>query len=295
MKKHLQLLGLSILFGCLSINAQTTHNIDWEIGVGSTATITVEVGDEIIWTNTESMSHDVVSNDPNAPSGFGSQTMANGDTYSFTFNETVQFDYICSFHPSTMGGQITVVENISCADPTDVAVNGMTSTTANFGWVSSPDEVDGYIWVVMNSGDDPDTDTPVDNGVTGMSITTAAAAGLSADTDYDFYVRTNCGNNGNSGYAGPASFTTETASLSEKELEGFKFYPNPASDLVNLESQENIESVTIYNMMSQEVLNQKPSLSAKSIELNISNLEKGTYFLEVNSGNKTGVYKFIKK
>lgn len=295
MKKQLQLLGLSIFLGCFSVGAQTTHNIDWTTGVGSAATLTIEVGDEIVWTNTESTSHDVVSNDPNAPAGFGSQTMANSDTYSFTFNNAVQFSYLCSFHPATMGGQITVVENISCADPTDVAVNGMTSTTANFGWIASPDEVDGYIWVVMNSGDDPDTDTPVDNGVTGMSITTAAASGLTANTDYDFYVKTNCGNNGNSGFAGPASFTTETVGLAEKELEGFKFYPNPASELINLNAQENIESATVYNMMSQEVMRKTSSKNTNAMELNISNLEHGTYFLEVKSGNRVGVYKFIKK
>ena len=295
MKKQLQLLGLSILFGCSSLNAQTTHNIDWTTGVGNGASITIEVGDEIIWTNTQSTDHDVVSNDQNAPAGFGSATMGNGDTYSFTFNNTVQFSYLCSFHPATMGGQITVVENLSCADPTDVAVNGMTTTTANFGWMSSPDEVDGYIWVVMNSGDDPETDTPVDNGVTGMSITTAAAAGLTADTDYDFYVKTNCGNNGNSGFAGPASFTTESLGLSEKELEGFEFYPNPASEIVNLNAEDIIERVTVFNMMSQEVMSESPSEKTNDIELNISNLEKGTYFLKVKSGNRVGVYKFIKK
>lgn len=83
--------------------------------------------------------------------------------------------------------------------------------------------------------------------------------------------------------------------LSEKELEGFKFYPNPASNIVNLNAEDNIESVTVYNMMSQEVMNEKPSSNTDSMELNIANLEKGTYFLEVKSGNRVGVYKFIKK
>jgi hypothetical protein len=79
-------------------------------------------------------------------------------------------------------------------------------------------------------------------------------------------------------------------------LEGFDFYPNPASDIVKLNAQDNIESVTVYNMMSQEVLNEVSSSSnSKSMELNISNLENGSYFLEVKSGNQVGVYKFIKK
>jgi plastocyanin len=295
MKKHLQLLGLAIFSGCMSLSAQTTHQIDWTTGVGTAATLTIEVGDEIVWTNTQAVSHDVISNDVNAPAGFGSTTMANGETYSFTFNNPVQFGYLCSFHPGSMVGQITVVENISCSAPTDVAVTGVTDVTASFSWVPSPEEVNGYAWVVMGSGDDPDTDTPVDSGVTGMGITTASAAGLSAETDYDFYVETQCGNDGNSGYAGPASFTTDVLGLSKNELEGFKFYPNPASDIVKLDAQDNIESVTVYNMMSQEVLNEVASSKTNSMELNISKLENGSYFLEVKSGNQVGVYKFIKK
>lgn len=295
MKKQLQLLGLSIFLGCFSLTAQTTHNIDWNMQVGSAATLTIEVGDEIVWTNTEATSHNVVSSDPNAPAGFGSQTMANSDTYSFTFNNATQFSYVCSFHPATMGGQITVVENLACAVPTDIGVTGETSTTADFFWVASPDEVNGYAWVVMNVGDDPNTDTPVDSGVEATGVTTASSSGLTADTDYDFYIETQCGNDGNSGYEGPTDFKTETLGLTQKELEGFKFYPNPASETVNLNALEDIESVTVYNMMSQEVMNQTPASNTNALELNISNLENGTYFLEVKSGNRVGVYKFIKR
>lgn len=284
------------MLACFSLTAQTTHDIEWIMTVGGNATITVEVGDEIIWTNTEATSHNVVSNHANAPVGFGSATMGSGDTYSFTFNDPVQFSYECSFHAATMGGIITVVENIDCAIPSDIGFTNVTSTTADFFWLESADETNGYSWVVMNQGDDPVTDTPVDDGVEASGETTASATGLTADTEYDFYIETQCGNDGNSGFAGPVTFTTETLALSQNELEGFKFYPNPASETVHLESIENIESIKVYNMMSQEVLNHLPlDNNMSTIELNVSNLESGTYFMEVNSDNKVGVYKFIKE
>lgn len=293
--KKLQLLGVSILLGSTTLVGQTTHNIDWNMSVGTAATLTIEVGDEIVWTNTEAISHDVVSNDISAPAGFGSPTMGNGDTYSFTFTAATQFSYICSFHAATMGGVINVVNNANCAPPSDLGVTNITSTTAEFFWVASADETTGYSWAVMNQGEDPDVDTPVDNGVTASGATTASASGLTADTQYDFYIETQCGNDGNSGFSGPVTFTTETLSLSQNKLEGFSFFPNPATETVKLNAENNIESVTIYNMMSQEVQNHTSPDNVNTLELNISNLENGSYFLKVKSGNRIGVYKLIKK
>lgn len=294
MKTKLQFLGISILFGCFSLSAQTTHNIDWTSGVGAAATLTIQVGDEIVWTNVSTASHSVVSSDPNAPAGFGSGTMGVGDTYSFTFNDPLEFGYVCGFH-SAMTGTITVLENVNCAPPLDIGVTNITSGTADFFWTGSADETNGYTWVVMNQGDDPLVDTPVDNGSEVTGSTTASTTALVPETDYDFYIATECGQNGDSGFSGPTSFTTETAGLNTNELEGFKFYPNPASETVNLEAQENIESVTVYNMMSQKVLSHIPSDNMNSIEMNVSNLETGSYFIEVKSGNKVGVYKLIKR
>lgn len=296
MKKQLQLLGLSFFLGCFSLSAQTTHNIDWTTGIGNGASITIEVGDEIIWTNTEATNHDVVSSDPNAPAGFGSATMVNGDTYAFTFNNTVQFSYLCSFHPATMGGQITVVENIACAEPTDVAVSGETTTTANFGWVASPDEIDGYIWLVMNSGDDPDTGTPVDNGVTGMSITTAIASGLTAETDYDFYVATNCGNDGNSGYGGPVSFSTETVGLDNESTAGeisTTVYPNPVNKgddfNISIDSKEsrdvNINVIDVTGKVVNALGSKTLTTGSNNISVESDRLEAGIYFVKISADN----------
>ncbi|MEX2485491.1 MAG: T9SS type A sorting domain-containing protein [Brumimicrobium sp.] len=295
MKRKLQLLGISLILGSFSLTAQTTHNIDWSMAVGANATITVEVGDEIVWTNIEATVHDVVSSHADAPGTFGSGDLGNGDTYSFTFTDTRQFTYLCSYHPATMGGVITVVENLDCMPPTDVGVDNITDTSADFFWQASADETGGYSWVIMNQGDDPDTDTPVDTGVEASGSASASSNSLTADTDYEFYIETDCGNDGNSGYSSAVPFTTDNLGLTQNKLEGFKLYPNPASETINLDAKENIENVSIYNMTSQKVMDYNPSDNMTSVEMNVSNLDKGTYFIEVSTGNKIGVYKFIKR
>jgi len=76
--------------------------------------------------------------------------------------------------------------------------------------------------------------------------------------------------------------------LSNNKLIDFNFYPNPASDLVHF--SKSVNSVKIYDTTGRLVL-QKEKNNLE--EINISNLESGIYFLQMN-GNPT-TFKVIKK
>lgn len=367
-KNYLAFLMLSICV-CF-VQAQTTHFIDWELSVGSDATITIDVGDTIEWTNVDiGMPHDVSSTDPNAPAGFGSAPLGDLDTYSFTFNSPVVFDYGCGFHPGSMDGTITVInpggggycipsyndgcgggdeidsfeiplagfshlatgcsptsyedytadtsleitlevdqdynfeithgygtqrvrmwidfnqdevfdhpgemvaeessigsgigatstvgtidipmtatlgttrmrvitryntqpepcDDItdsswgeihdytvhivnpppSCSIPMNLILDNVTETTAEFSWDASPDESDGYHWVLMNMGDNPETDTPVDQGTVGTGILSAETTGLNPNNMYQAYVKTLCGEGIESDFSTALHITTE--------------------------------------------------------------------------------------
>lgn len=66
----------------------------------------------------------------------------------------------------------------------------------------------------------------------------------------------------------------------------FSVFPNPAKNIINISLQEGlfIEKIKIYNTLGQLLLTENASQ-----QLNISNLEKGTYFVEVltNKGKAT--------
>jgi len=213
MKTKKYVLGISLIIGSFScLTAQTTHYINWDFSVGSNATITIDEGDMIEWIHTDpGMPHDVTSSDPNAPIGFGSAIMEFGNTYSFTFNSPVVFDYQCSLHPGSMFGTITVLgAGASCDPPTNLTLDNTTTTTAEFSWTASPTETEGYSWVVMAIGDNPETDPPVANGITATGITTAEATGLMSGTMYHFFVSTLCDNDEESAFAGPLMFMTDS-------------------------------------------------------------------------------------
>jgi len=66
-------------------------------------TLTVSVGTTVTWTNNDSSSHTIASND----NLFQSGTLAKGATFSHTFAQKGTFNYHCSIHPS-MTGKIIV-------------------------------------------------------------------------------------------------------------------------------------------------------------------------------------------
>ena len=71
--------------------------------------VTVGVGDTVTWTNDSSVIHTVTSGNPeDGPDGtFDCHIVMSGDSFSYTFTETGQYNYFCSIHP-WMQGIVTV-------------------------------------------------------------------------------------------------------------------------------------------------------------------------------------------
>lgn len=75
----------------------------------------------------------------------------------------------------------------------------------------------------------------------------------------------------------------------EENSSSFSVYPNPATDVLNIEG-ENINNVEIINLVGQVVAN------TNSSTVNVANLANGAYFVRVNFNNgDVAAQKFIKK
>lgn len=87
-----------------------------------------------------------------------------------------------------------------------------------------------------------------------------------------------------------------TLSIPEYSSTPFKVYPNPAKHLLNIESQEkNIDQIKIYSLDGKEIKNITPSKIQTVLQIPISDLSEGIYLLEIISGEKKEIQKFIKK
>ena len=70
-------------------------------------------------------------------------------------------------------------------------------------------------------------------------------------------------------------------------------YPNPSSDIVNLNSSSAISSYTVYNMLGNRVFSANVNLEKTVID--ISSLTKGVYIIEVNQKGKFTNKRIVKK
>jgi plastocyanin len=64
------------------------------------ASVTINKGDTVTWTNGDQVGHDVTADDFNSgdPGGIG-----NGESYKYTFKTAGTFDYVCTVHPGMKG------------------------------------------------------------------------------------------------------------------------------------------------------------------------------------------------
>jgi Secretion system C-terminal sorting domain len=89
---------------------------------------------------------------------------------------------------------------------------------------------------------------------------------------------------------------TATNVLSVENLESnteFTYYPNPVKNSLNFQAQNNIEDVTVYNLLGQEVLKVTPNDTIGMVDM--SALTTGTYIAAVTINNVRKTIRVIKQ
>ena len=88
-----------------------------------------------------------------------------------------------------------------------------------------------------------------------------------------------------------ADATLSTEDINANGL-AFTYYPNPVSSALTLKAQKDIENVSVYNMLGQEVFTTTPN--AVNTEVNMSALQSGAYFVKVTIGNAIETVRVLK-
>ncbi|WP_405377361.1 fibronectin type III domain-containing protein [Nonlabens sp. Asnod3-A02] len=105
---------------------------------------------------------------------------------------------------------LLVLESPPCVDPYDLNITALTSSSVDLGWTELGSTTNwdleiGAAGFVVDSG--------VATIATSSTTNPYSASGLSPDTLYEFYVRSNCGVDGTSNWVGPFEFRTRCAAL----------------------------------------------------------------------------------
>ncbi len=77
------------------------------------------------------------------------------------------------------------------------------------------------------------------------------------------------------------------------DLDSFKAYPNPVTEMLNLNYKSEISAVKVYNMIGQQVINVKPN--ALTTQIDMKHLSAGTYLVEVSVNGAQKTIKVVKQ
>lgn len=73
----------------------------------------------------------------------------------------------------------------------------------------------------------------------------------------------------------------------------FKMGPNPTNDIIQISSTENIQSIKVYNLLGQQVMDNQ--INVQSPQINMSSLQNGVYLMEVTIKDTREVFKIVKQ
>lgn len=113
---------------------------------------------------------------------------------------------------------ITSATPPSCPDPSVLTVSTITDTTADLAWTENGSATAWDVEIVT-TGIAP-SGTPTSTGVSNPYT----AIMLAADTEYDYYLRSNCGVDGTSAWIGPLTFRTACAPVAAPYTEDFELF-----------------------------------------------------------------------
>jgi hypothetical protein len=184
--------------------------------------------------------------------------------------------------PFSFTGQI-------CSSPTQLGANLITSSSASLTWSNNVPGVSLFSIEWGLQGFTQGVGIPVNNIQSPYVL-----SGLSPATSYDYYVKTNCGANNSSSWAGPFTFTTlSTAGLVENDINSL-ISPNPFNDEFTLTYPKiHNEEFKITNAMGCDISYQAIFLNEHQVKIIISNDQHHIIFLRVNSTLGTKSFKIV--
>ncbi|HEY5689204.1 MAG TPA: T9SS type A sorting domain-containing protein [Yeosuana sp.] len=129
---------------------------------------------------------------------------------------------------------------------------------------------------------------------------TGAAAGTDP-LEVDFVLYTSEGNT-TSAVVKFDRFTTRATAIEnlldtnviQSRLANIKLYPNPAKDIVNIDTNLKIDDIAIFNQLGQTVMQVKGAQIFNN-KVDISGLSSGLYFMNIKAADKVQSIKIIKE
>ena len=81
--------------------------------------------------------------------------------------------------------------------------------------------------------------------------------------------------------------------IAEQDAKSITIYPNPVDDKIIIEAKESVSHVEIYNLTGSMVFSQE--YNSDKVDIEVSTLQSGVYFIRMTTENSTETRRFVKK
>lgn len=110
----------------------------------------------------------------------------------------------------------------ACIPPINFEVVEVLEDSVELTWDNIASAISGYNWFIFNAEDNPQSTPPVANGSTAFEINSVNVSGLQENTEYQAYIRSDCGFTGVSPISDPLFFKTPCSAFDAPFLEDFE-------------------------------------------------------------------------
>ncbi|RAR75726.1 T9SS type A sorting domain-containing protein [Flavobacterium aciduliphilum] len=192
-----------------------------------------------------------------------------------------------------------IICNAQCPAPSNFTLSILDATSAQLSWTENGIADTWEIAII------PDfiVGTPLPSDA--LYVTTSnpfIVTGLSQLSECNvFFVRSRCSATDVSPWAGLASFgcdaivynylaTLSNDTFSLQDNSGLQLFPNPSNNIVQIKCNSIIDKIRLFDSLGKEIL-----IQTQNDKINIENLSKGVYLIEVYTENKKLYRKLVKE
>jgi PKD repeat protein len=215
-----------------------------------------------------------------------------GTPYSYEFTHTLADD----FNPDNVDLVVLLIDDntgiianaaqvelvggdILSADFTADQTSGPSPLTVNFTDQTTGGTVASWSWDFDNDGvEDSNEQNPSYTFVEPGSYTVTLT--VTSDDEENFTI------------AKQEYINVDAIGLADNNKQSFKCYPNPANSILNVQSEEPLNSIKMYNIGGQ-LMYEDVLCNTKLQSIDISSFEKGVYFVELRSELNASTIKLI--
>jgi hypothetical protein len=199
--------------------------------------------------------------------------------------------------PTTLSISYQNISSTTICAGENITINELIDINENYGY--------SQFGLVMESFFN---DQPIDTSDVYSSFDVVKQFQFAPSESGVFYSRIDLGTWSGSGGTYPYCYTNQTASspplyitvnpqpcglaVSDFDISGLAYYPNPAQDILSIEAKETIADITIYTTLGQAV--KSKTINSNQATLDLSALANGVYFLKIRANGKMKTVKIVK-